>query len=102
MPRPIGPHRVRWLDARYRFLHYWAMKTTLDLRDDLLAKAKELAARERTSLTKIIEQSLALRLRRQRAVRGKLKELPLSGHAGGLRAGIDATSNRSLFDAADE
>jgi hypothetical protein len=77
------------------------VKTTLDLRDDLLARAKELAAKERTSLTKIIEESLALRLRRQRAVRGKLKELPLSARHGGLRNGVDATSNRSLFDAAD-
>jgi hypothetical protein len=77
------------------------MKTTLDLRDDLLARAKELAARERTSLTKIIEESLSLRLRRQRTVGGKLKKLPVSVRTGGLRKGIDGTSNRSLFDAAD-
>lgn len=77
------------------------MKTTLDLRDDLLARAKELAARERTSLTRIIEESLALRLRRHRAVRAKLERLPVSPRSGGLRAGIDGTSNRSLFDAAD-
>jgi hypothetical protein len=37
------------------------MKTTLDIRDDLLARAKELAAKQGTSLTKIIEESLALR-----------------------------------------
>jgi hypothetical protein len=77
------------------------MKTTLDLRDDLLARAKALAAKERTSLTRIIEESLALRLRRQRTFRGKLGELPLSTRAGGLRRGIDGASNRSLFDAAD-
>jgi len=77
------------------------MKTTLDLRDDLLARAKELAAKERTSLTKIIEESLALRLRRQRVMRGKLRELPVSPQRGGLHSGIDPTSNRSLFDAAD-
>jgi predicted transcriptional regulator len=90
------------IDALYRFLYAKSrMKTTLDLRDDLLARAKELAAKERTSLTRIIEQSLALRLRRQRAFRGKLKELPRSRRKGGLRAGIDPASNRSLFDAAD-
>ena len=77
------------------------MKTTLDLRDDLLARAKELAAKKRTSLTKIIEESLAMRLRRQTNVRGKLKDLPLSARTGGLRKGIDGTRNRSLFDAAD-
>ena len=82
------------------------MKTTLNLRDDLLARAKELAAKERTSLTKIIEESLALRLcsprsRSQRPSRRKLKELPVSAQTGGLRKGIDGASNRSLFDAVD-
>ena len=77
------------------------MKTTLDLRDDLLARAKELAAKERTSLTKIIEESLAMRLRRRRNARGSLKELPLSTRIGGLRKGVDGRSNRSLFDSAD-
>ena len=77
------------------------MKTTLDLRNDLLARAKELAARERTSLTKVIEESLTLRLRRHRATRRKLKKLPVSIQTGGLREGIDGSSNRSLFDAAD-
>ena len=77
------------------------MKTTPDLRDDLLARANELAAKKRTSLTRIIEESLAMRLRRQTNVRGKLKELPLSAPTGGLREGIDGTSNRSLFDVAD-
>ena len=78
------------------------MKTTLDLHDDLLARAKELAARERTSLTWIIEEGLALRLRRQRTVGGKLARLPVSPRKKGLRAGVDATSNRSLLDAAGE
>ena len=50
----------------------------IDLRDDLLARAKELAAKERTSLTKIIEEGLVLRLCRQRAFRGRLKERPRS------------------------
>ena len=77
------------------------MKTTLDLRDDLLVRAKELAARKRTSLTKMIEESLTLRLHSRQASRRKLKELPVSVQSGGLRKGIDGTSNRSLFDAAD-
>ena len=80
---------------------FGTMKTTLDLRDDLLARAKELAAKERTSLTKIIEESLAMRLRRRRNARGSLKELPLSTRIGGLRKGVDGRSNRSLFDSAD-
>ncbi|HWS11371.1 MAG TPA: DUF2191 domain-containing protein [Rhodocyclaceae bacterium] len=80
-----------------------AMKTTLNLRDDLVAEAKALAARERTTLTKIFEEGLALRLRRQRrADAGNLGVLPVSARRGGFRQGIDATSNRSLLDAADE
>ena len=39
------------------------MKTTLDINDALLAKAKALAARQRTSLTRLIEEGLQLRLR---------------------------------------
>jgi hypothetical protein len=79
------------------------MKTTLDLRDDLLAEAKALAAKERTTLTKMIEEGLALRMRRQRRQDvGKLADLPVSARRGGVRPGIDVASNRSLLDAADE
>jgi len=39
------------------------MRTTLNLDDALLMEAKALAARERLSLTRLIEQGLALRLR---------------------------------------
>lgn len=79
------------------------MKTTLDLRDDLVARAKAVAAKERTTLTKMIEEGLTLRLRRQRAApAGRLRDLPVSVRRGGLRSGIDGTSNASLFDAAGE
>jgi len=79
------------------------MKTTLDIHDDLLAEAKELAAKERTTLTRMVEEGLSLRLRRRKAQKsGTLKNLPVSTRRGGLRNGIDGASNRSLFDAADE
>jgi hypothetical protein len=79
------------------------MKTTLDIHDDLLAKAKALAAKERTTLTRMVEEGLSLRLRRRKAPKpGTLKNLPISTRRGGLRNGVDGTSNRSLFDAADE
>ena len=73
----------------------------LDIRDELLARAKELAARKRTSLTKIIEEALALRMRRSPPPRGTLAPLPVSRKTGGLVEGVDGTSNRSLPDAAD-
>jgi hypothetical protein len=53
------------------------MKTTLDLRDDLLSKAKRQAAKEHISLTRMIEEGLILRLRRSRNGR-QLKPLPIS------------------------
>lgn len=79
------------------------MKTTLDLRDDLVADAKARAAKERTTLTKMVEEGLALRLGRVKPPSAdKLKILPVSRESGGLRKGVDGTSNRALFDAADE
>ncbi len=79
------------------------MKTTLNLDDRLLKEAKSAAARQHTSLTKLIEQGIQLRLRPPPAALHKQskKALPVfSGH-GGLRRGVDPTSNRSLYDAAD-
>lgn len=79
------------------------MKTTLDLDDRLLAEAKARAAREKKSLTKLIEEGLALRLRSQATARRKVKiDLPVSRAGGGLHAHIDYSSNKSLFDAIDE
>jgi hypothetical protein len=78
------------------------MKTTLNLRDDLVILAKASAARDSTTLTKMIEEGLTLRLRRPAvAVGGPLPDLPVSKCRGGMRPGIDGTSNQSLFDAAD-
>lgn len=79
------------------------MKTTLDIDDRLLAEAKSLAAREQTSLTKLIEEGLALRLRPQAARARKVKiDLPVSNTKGGLYAHIDYCSNKSMFEAADD
>ena len=80
------------------------MKITCDIDDRLLAEAKALAAREQTSLTKLIEEGLSLRLRPPVARARKLKiDLPVSGtRGGGLYPHIDYNSNKSLFAACDE
>jgi hypothetical protein len=79
------------------------VKTTLDLKDDLLARDKEAAARERTTLTKMVEEGLVLRLRRRTAIApAAVRDLPVLTRQGGLRPGIDGSSNRSLLDAADD
>jgi hypothetical protein len=78
------------------------MKTTLDLDDELLKRAKSRAARESKSLTALIEEGLRLRLRRQPQARRTPVELPVFRGGRGFSAGIDPSSNRSIHDAADE
>jgi hypothetical protein len=79
------------------------MKTTLDLDDELLVKAKALSARERKSLTLLIEEGLRLRLRRRPPTSRKVPPaLAIHRGKGGLVKGIDPLSNRSLLDAADD
>lgn len=78
------------------------MKTTLDINDTLLANAKVLAAQQRTSLTRLIEEGLQLRLRASRATAavGKRK-IPVFRGRGGMVAGVNPLSNKALLDAAD-
>ena len=90
------------IHAQYRFLYDSHMKTTLDIDDELLVKAKALSARERTSLTALIEEGLRLRLRRRRNVTpAKTRALAIYRGSGGLAPGVDPLTNRSLLDAAD-
>lgn len=78
------------------------MKTTLDIDDRLLAKAKAAAAHERKSLTRLIEEGLTLRLRKETETRVSSKvKLPVFKGSGGLAPGVDPLSNQSLYEAAD-
>jgi hypothetical protein len=79
------------------------MKTTLDIDDELLVKAKAVSARERKSLTALIEEGLRLRLRRP-GPRKRLRSHTLAIHRGqgGLAQGVDPRSNRSLLDALND
>jgi len=63
------------------------MRTTLDINDQLLAHAKALAASQRTSLTRLIEEGLQMRLRA--AIRRALVDVahPLGVGSHGLRHG---------------
>lgn len=84
----------------YRNLYSIAMKTTLDIDDQLLSEAKALAAHQRTSLTRLIEEGLHLRLRaRSPAGRRAKVTLPLLKGRGGLVAGVDPGSNKALLEA---
>jgi hypothetical protein len=79
------------------------MKTTLDIDDALLVRAKAASAKERKSLTALIEEGLRLRLRAQRSNAPKRPvKLPIFPGKGGMRPGIDPLSNRSILDAMDD
>lgn len=76
------------------------MKTTLDLNDQLLANAKALAAQQRTSLTRLIEEGLQLRLRAKAVDPGRSRmRLPVFKGRGGLVAGVEPRSNKALLEA---
>ena len=79
------------------------MKTTLDIDDELLVRAKAASARERKSLTALIEEGLRLRLRRPGSSRSMVpRTLRIHRGKGGLVTGVDPLSNRALLDAADD
>ena len=76
------------------------MRTTIAIDDHILAAAKQRAAARQQTLGEYVEG----------AVRRSLVELddrsgnpviPVFTRGGGLRPGIDLTSNRSLYDALD-
>ncbi len=78
------------------------MKTTLDINDSLLANAKALAAQQRTSLTRLIEEGLQLRLRSfQPEIKVSKRKIPVFNGRGGLVAGLNPRSNKAMLDAAD-
>lgn len=78
------------------------MKTTLDINDQLLASAKVLAAQQGTSLTRLIEEGLALRLHAQTKPPSVKLRLPVLKGRKGLVAGVDPLSNRSLLRALED
>ncbi len=79
------------------------MKTTLDINDSLLANAKALAAKQQTSLTRLIEEGLQLRLRSSHsAIKASKRKLPVFKGRGGLVAGVNPISNKALLDAAGD
>jgi hypothetical protein len=76
------------------------MKTTLNINDRLLADAKTLAAQQRTTLTRLIEEGLKLRLRSPvAAVQRNKAQLPVFKGRGGLVEGVNPLSNKSLLNA---
>ena len=78
------------------------MRTTVDLPDELLRSARQRAAQEDTTLTRLLADGLRLRLADAPKRPGRKRRLPVSKAGGGLQPGIDPASNSSLYDAADD
>jgi hypothetical protein len=78
------------------------MRTTIDLPDELLRRARQRAAQEGTTLTALLADGLRLRLGGGSGGVRRRRRLPVSKVGGGLQPGIDPASNASLLDAADD
>ena len=79
--------------------HIYGMKTTLDISDHLLIEAKKLAAEERRSLRKVVEDALRLFISHHRRVRrgaGKV-DLPVC-NAGKPLPGVDLNDTSKLLE----
>jgi hypothetical protein len=77
-----------------------SMRTTLDLDDQLLRQAKALAASERKSLTRVIEEGLALRFSKpeQSSPKGAVSLPVFHGKGGLLPAARKAKGYRELLE----
>jgi hypothetical protein len=74
------------------------MRTTINLPDALVARAKRLAAETRTTLTAVIESSLREALtRRHSAPKAPPPKLPVYGRKG-LQPGVDLDDSAALLD----
>ena len=75
------------------------MQTTLRMNDDLIKRAKALAAVDGQSLTAFIEDAIRRRLEaRQRAITAERPSLPTFAGGGGLLPGVDLDDSSSLTD----
>jgi hypothetical protein len=83
------------------------MKTTLDIHDALLIEAKATAARQRLSLTRLIEEGLRMRLCAAQAASVKPRRAmpvcaPQAARSDGLNADLSGQSTREMLDLLDQ
>lgn len=79
------------------------MRTTVDIDEPLLRRAKALAAKSGRRLADLVNDALAEFLAQADSAASNTDPivLPTFGE-GGMRPGVDPRSNASLFEAADE
>ena len=73
------------------------MRTTVDLPDDLLAAAKERAAREGRSLSDVVGDAVRASFAREPSRKQRPVELP-TFDGGGLQPGVDLDDSAALLD----
>lgn len=76
------------------------MRTTLTIDDDLLAEAKERAARSHRTVSEVVEDAMREAFARRAADRRRISELPTS--PGAPRPGVNLDDNASLRDLIEE
>jgi len=74
------------------------MRTTIAIDDDLLAEAKALAARRRTTLSEVIAEGLRLSLSVSNGCDDELEPVPVYQGRGGPRPGVDLSNNAALLE----
>jgi len=77
------------------------MRTTIDLDDELLRDAKQAAAANGVTLTRLIEDAVRAVLQRRAELPRQRLELPVF-HGNGLRPGIDLADSASLLEVMDD
>ncbi len=77
------------------------MRTTIRLNEELLAEAKQYAAKNRRTLTSVIEDSLRLMLSKAQSTQQAYIE-PIVDDGNGLQAGVDLSNNAGLRELMDE
>ena len=78
------------------------MRTTIRLRDELLMRAKQKAARDGRSLTSLIEEGLLSVLAKSEGANARRKRLPVSNKRGGVFEGVDINKSAFIEDHLDE
>lgn len=78
------------------------MRTTIAIDDHLLASAKRRARRRGLTLGQLIEEALRLDLSLRRAGKQVHPDVPVFKGKGGVRPGIDLSSNRAMLEVLDE
>lgn len=79
------------------------MRTTIDIHDELLDRAKRFAASSNKRLADVVNDALQESLGRVEQPSGMQEEYQMATYGrGGVRPGIDLSDNASVQDALDE